>query len=167
MADNSASWKYYFDQWGPALLLFARQQTGYLADAEDVVQDAFIKVWKKYDQKTPITKSLLFTAVRTTAIDHARSQGRRQKRENRVYEEAGGNTTLFQRTLETQERNSILEDAVWKLTKNQQEVLVLKIWGELTFDEIGKSLDISTNTAASRYRYALEHLKKQLTPSLI
>jgi len=50
---------------------------------------------------------------------------------------------------------------------DQQEVLVLKTWGELTFQEIANTLDISTNTAASRYRYALDHLKKHLKPSMI
>lgn len=106
MAAESAKWKHYFDQWGPSLLLFARQQTGYLVDAEDVVQDAFIKVWKRYDQKNPITKSLLYSAVRTTAIDYARSINRRQKREQRVFE-AHQHSEWFQRTLETNERNHL------------------------------------------------------------
>ena len=167
MAENSQPWKQYFDEWAPALLLFARQQTGYQVDAEDVVQEAFIKVWKKYDQKTPITKALLYAAVRTTAIDWSRSNSRRQIRENKIYEETSSQSILFQRTLETSERNSFLEEAIQKLSNGQQEVLVLKIWGDLTFDEIGSTLDISANTAASRYRYALDHLRNQLTPSLI
>jgi RNA polymerase sigma-70 factor, ECF subfamily len=167
MTDKPASWKTYFDEWGPSLLLFARQQTGYLAEAEDVVQEAFFKVWKKYGQKTEITKSLLYATVRTTAIDFSRSQGRRKLREHKLYEDGDGDTTWFQRNLETRERDSLLEEAVQKLSKDQQEVLVLKIWGELTFQEIADTLGISHNTAASRYRYALEHLKKLLKPSMI
>ena len=46
--------------------------------------------------------------------------------------------------------------------QDQQEVVVLKIWGELTFQEIADTLDISGNTAASRYRYALEKLRDLL-----
>ena len=142
MADDSASWKYYFDQWGPSLLLFARQQTGYLGEAEDVVQEAFIKVWKKYGHKNQIKKSLLYAAVRTTAIDYSRSLARRKIREHRVFEERDGETIWFQRNLETEERNSLLEQAVQKLSKDQQEVVVLKIWGELTFQEIARTLEI-------------------------
>jgi RNA polymerase sigma-70 factor (ECF subfamily) len=41
-------------------------------------------------------------------------------------------------------------------------VLVLKIWGQLTFDQIAAQLEISPNTAASRYRYALGALRKEL-----
>ena len=113
------------------------------------------------------TKALLYSAVRTTAIDFSRSFSRRQIRENRVFEEGDGETIWFQRRLETEERNSLLEDAVQQLSKQQQEVVVLKVWGELTFQEIAETLTISNNTAASRYRYALDHLKKQLTPSMI
>ena len=167
MSDDSASWKYYFEQWGPSLLLFARQQTGNLPEAEDVVQEAFIKVWKKYGHKNQITKSLLYATVLTMAIDFYRSHGRRKVREHRVFTESEGETIWFQRNLETQERNTILEQAVQELSKDQQEVLVLKIWGDLTFQEIANTLEISTNTAASRYRYALDHLKIYLKPSMI
>ena len=49
-----------------------------------------------------------------------------------------------------------------ELPAKLKEVLTLKIWGGLTFAEIGKLLSISHNTAASRYRYALEQLQKKL-----
>lgn len=164
MADTS--WKDYFDQWGSALLLFAKQQAGNSDDAEDILQEAFVKVWKKYGREN-ISKALLYTAVRTTAIDFSRSCNRRKVREHKVFEQSEGDTIWFQRRLETKERNAMLERAIHQLSNDQQEVLVLKIWGELTFQEIASTLDISHNTAASRYRYALEHLKKQLIPSLI
>jgi RNA polymerase sigma-70 factor, ECF subfamily len=51
-----------------------------------------------------------------------------------------------------------------RLPRDQREVLVMKIWNELTFAEIGETLGISQNTAASRYRYALASLKKVLQP---
>ncbi len=167
MASDSAQWKHYFDEWGPSLLLFARQQTGYLVDAEDVVQEAFIKVWKTYAPNNPISKSLLYSAVRTIAIDHARSTTRRKVRETTIYEERDTDSDWFQRRLEQNERAAMLEAKVRNLSHDQQEVLVLKIWGELTFQEISETLEISANTAASRYRYALEHLKKEILPRLI
>ena len=42
-------------------------------------------------------------------------------------------------------------------------MLTLKIWGDLTFAQIAARLEISPNTAASRYRYALEALREALT----
>ncbi len=57
-----------------------------------------------------------------------------------------------------------LAAALESLPREQREVLVMKIWNELTFAEIAQALEISQNTAASRYRYALGALKKTLAP---
>ena len=92
---------------------------------------------------------------------------RRRIRENNVYQDQDTDLEWFQCSLEKNERTSILEQKVRTLSKDQQEVLILKIWGELTFHEIAETLGISQNTAASRYRYALDHLKKEISPSLI
>ena len=56
-------------------------------------------------------------------------------------------------------RKQALLRAVERLPDQQKEVVILKIWGELTFDEIARTLDESLNTVASRYRYALQKLK--------
>jgi RNA polymerase sigma-70 factor (ECF subfamily) len=45
------------------------------------------------------------------------------------------------------------------LPQDQREVIVLKIWHDHTFEEIGELLGISPNTAAGRYRYGLQKLK--------
>ena len=39
----------------------------------------------------------------------------------------------------------------------------MKVWGERTFAQLGEALGISQNTAASRYRYGLEALKRELS----
>jgi len=62
--------------------------------------------------------------------------------------------------LEQDERKHALMRAVERLPDQQKEVVTLKIWGELTFDEIARTLDESLNTVASRYRYALQKLKE-------
>jgi RNA polymerase sigma-70 factor (ECF subfamily) len=49
-----------------------------------------------------------------------------------------------------------------RIPEKHREVIVLKIWGELTFAQIAAQLGESPNTVASRYRYGLEHLKKLL-----
>jgi RNA polymerase sigma-70 factor (ECF subfamily) len=54
----------------------------------------------------------------------------------------------------------VIQEAMQKLPEIYREVVTLKIWGELTFAEIAVSLNIPANTAASRYRYGLEELRK-------
>jgi RNA polymerase sigma factor (sigma-70 family) len=55
-----------------------------------------------------------------------------------------------------------LRRALGSLPDDQQQVLVLHIWGELTFSQIAGLLDINPNTAASRYRYALAKLRESM-----
>ena len=74
-----------------------------------------------------------------------------------------GAVQWFETLLEKQERHEQLADSIQELSSNHQEVLMLKVWGEMTFDEIGKTLDIPLHTAASRYRHALANLKSILS----
>ncbi|MFZ9683419.1 MAG: RNA polymerase sigma factor, partial [Cephaloticoccus sp.] len=76
-----ASWKDWFQQHGPKLLLCARQWTRSLADAEDVVQDAFVRFWRNQRHLGGNPQSLLVTSIRRAAIDLARHDARRTARE--------------------------------------------------------------------------------------
>jgi RNA polymerase sigma-70 factor (ECF subfamily) len=57
-----------------------------------------------------------------------------------------------------------LDSALKELPAEQREVIVLHVWGQMTFEEAAAALEISANTAASRYRYGLAKLKEQLKP---
>lgn len=151
-------WKAWFAKHGGKLLLFARQQARYPDDAEDLLQEAFVRMWRLYGHTGEVSPGLVYRAIRRLAIDWARSLDRRKIREEKVSLDSPFSSS-FERSLERDERNQALLRAVESLPKEQGEVLTLKIWGELTFDEIGRTLDLSLNTVASRYRYALQKLK--------
>lgn len=161
-ASDDDSWKIWFQRYGPRLLLCARQWTRSLADAEDVVQDAFVRFWRRQRSLGGEPLALLLTSVRRAAFDRARREQRRTAREQQA--EAGEDAPLFEPLAEGDERRAGIEAALRRLPAEQREVLALKIWGELTFEEIAGRLEISPNTAASRYRYALAALRRELTP---
>ena len=66
------------------------------------------------------------------------------------------------RVREEDEEAVVLREAVQNLSQKLREVVVMKFWGGLTFLQISETLAISPNTAASRYRYALEQLAHEL-----
>jgi RNA polymerase sigma-70 factor (ECF subfamily) len=157
---NHEDWKSCFSEIGPGLLLFARQWTRSAADAEDIVQEAFVKFWRRNHKIN--NRALLYATVRSIALDFIRRDKRRARREASVFAEA--DPTVEPQFEWEDEAQLALAAAVSCLPHDQREVLVLKIWSELTFSEIGSALGISQNTAASRYRYALANLKKSLQP---
>jgi len=160
---ESYDWKTWFQLYGPKLLLCARQWTRSLADAEDVVQEAFVRYWRHQRGLPGEPMALLVTSVRRAAFDLARRDGRRVAREERSHDSPEDGFALFQVPFEADERRTAIEGALQRIPPEQREVLVLKIWGELTFDQIATELGLSPNTAASRYRYALAALRQELT----
>src|SRR3979490_3404757 len=127
------NWKPWFAQLGPGLVLVGRQWWRSTADAEDIVQEAFVRFWRK--EHDIANRGLLYATVRSIALDFLRRDSRRARRES---------------------------TAVSEMDQTVHPLLVIKIWNELTFAEIASALEISQNTAASRYRYALAALKKNL-----
>ncbi len=93
-----------------------------------------------------------------------RGESRRARREADVGRQRieQSDASLFESPVERDEWRAVVETALAKLPEPQREVLVLKIWGDLTFPEIGEALGISPNTAASRHRYAIEALRTLL-----
>jgi RNA polymerase sigma-70 factor (ECF subfamily) len=158
-AATHEDWKVCFSELGPGLLLFARQWVQSRADAEDIVQEAFVRFWRR--QHSIENRALLFATVRSIGLDLIRRDARRARREAEVVRDAG---QTDEPQFESDDETRALAEAVDRLPREQREVVVMKIWNELTFHEIGTVLGISQNTAASRYRYALTTLKKNLLP---
>jgi RNA polymerase sigma-70 factor, ECF subfamily len=158
------SWRQWFQQNGPRLLLCARLWTRSQADAEDVVQEAFVRFWKGQRHLGGDPGALVLTSIRRAAIDLGRRETRRARREQSAGEEGDDAGPWFETAVDGAERQETIAAALRRLPDEQREVLALKIWGELTFAQIAGQLDVSPNTVASRYRYALAALRRELTP---
>ena len=153
-----SDWEQWVVQYAPKFLLFARQQARCEADAQDLVQEAVVESWRRGTDGKPPPLALVYSTIRRRAVDWARSQDRRTNREaaaNREHPES-----WFDSGVEERERDRLLQEAMSRLTNIYREVVTLKVWGDLTFAEIGVALEIPANTAASRYRYALAELRK-------
>jgi len=153
LRENTAKWLFY-----------ARQQTRSEADAEDVLQDALVKTWKTCQGNIlPETTSLVFTNIRRCAIDRARSNLRREEREQSVAEETPQiEDAMFELSEDNEEFARVVQEALGKIPDKYREVVTLKIWGELTFAQIAEQIGEKPNTVASRYRYGLENLRRLL-----
>ena len=57
-------WKSWFARHGSKLLLFARQQARNPDDAEDLVQEAFVRIWRLYGHTGEVAPGLVYRAIR-------------------------------------------------------------------------------------------------------
>jgi len=143
-----------YDRHGPALYRVALALLGSREAAEDAVQDVFAALVRSRHKLAGVAdlRAYLFAALRRAA---ARLASERKARP------LVADVAAQPRCLNA-ERAADLERALAALPPEQREVLALKIDGELTFAEIAVLLGVSANTAASRYRYALEKLRAAL-----
>ncbi len=124
------------------------------SEAEDVLHETFLTLLQRAEPPNE-PEWYCVRSFRNRALNHHRSLWRRLTRELeswRWFERAPG---------ETREERAAMH-CLAQLPVAQREVIVLKIWHQHTFDEIGELLGISANTAAGRYRYGLEKLRAAL-----
>lgn len=165
---RQAQWRDWIQSHGAQLLLFARQRTRTYEDAEDLVQVAILRSWRSNPECLCPEMGLVIRAICWGAIDQGRRETRRQGRETeyqRVVEVNMG--SFFEADFESQERAHMVQEALQDLDSDQRDVILLKVWGEMTAVEIAEALDLSANTVASRYRYGLRTLKKRLGAVLL
>ena len=138
-----ADWQAWFQLHGPRLLLSARRWTSSYSDAQDIVQEAFVRYWRRQRRLGADALPLLLTSIRRAALDHGRRRSRRSARESRVQEDlptVPAPSAVLDGGEALDERRRALEAALRGLPPEQREVVILKIWGELTFEEIARRL---------------------------
>jgi len=136
------------------LLLYGRALGLSHMEAEDVLQETFIALLQvKAEPQKPGWYAL--RSYRNRALNYRRSLWRRLTREleSRRWFEASADETAAEKEAMR---------ALAALPREQSEVIVLKVWHEHTFEEIGNLLEVSPNTAAGRYRYGLQKLRQVL-----
>lgn len=140
---------------GAALELFARQWTD---SAPDVVQTAFVKLAALPVPPEKVV-SWLYSVVRNGAIAAARSESRRKRHESTG---AGLRPNWFTASPEDRIDAETASRALAKLPQSQREVIVARLWGGLSFQEIADLLELSSSTVHRYYEAGLAALREKL-----
>jgi len=133
------------------LILYGRALGLSHGEAEDVVQETFVALLKmEREPDNPLHYCI--RGFRNRALNYKRGLLRRWARELE-------SKTWFERNEHETPQERAAMKCLQKLPPEQREVIVLKIWHEHTFEEIGELLETSPNTVAGRYRYGMEKLR--------
>ena len=153
---NDGDWRQrLYDDKAAELLLYGRALGLGESEAEDVLQETFVALLKL--KETPDNPTHYgVRAFRNRALNFKRGLWRRVSRELesiRWFDPTDNDISDLELTAQR---------ALAKLPVEQREVIVLKIWHEMTYDAIATTLDLSPNTVAGRYRYGMAKLKEIL-----
>jgi len=141
-------------EYGPRLLLFAGTWTRH---PEDAVQEAFLALALRKTVPDHTT-AWLFGAVRQQALQMVRAECRRERRQLEVGKSVAGPP----QTLLAADQRLDAETALAILDAEHREIVVARIWGGLSFEEIGRLTGLSAATAWRRHEEALAQLKNRL-----
>jgi RNA polymerase sigma-70 factor (ECF subfamily) len=143
-----------YEQKAAGLVLYGRALGLSHCEAEDVLQETFIALLK-LETRPDEPEHYCLRAFRNRALNYHRSLWRRLARELE-------STRWFERRADSTEAEEEAVRQLAELPAEQREVIVLKIWQEMTFEAIGRLFDISPNTIAGRYRYGMSKLRQSL-----
>jgi RNA polymerase sigma-70 factor (ECF subfamily) len=155
-----------YDAHAPVLFRFLIRLTGDEAVVKDILQDVFIRLAREPDLLRDVAapRSYLFRMAHRLTIDHARREEAQARYAQRAQDEGEQAVAPPPSDSDVDWRRNRLSGALAALPTDQRAVVLLKVWEGLTFAEIGETLEISPDTAASRYRYALNKLRDALRP---
>ena len=166
MTDNGENWAEFaalVKVQLPVLLLFARQWPH--DSPEDIVQEAFMRLLELTEPPENVT-AWLFAVVRNLSNNHIRSEKRRK---NREIEKSSHNSLWFvtpDRDDETNDHHTELIEQLQQLPFQYREVIVAKIWGKLTFDQIAVTQETSTSSAHRIYQAGIKLLHEKLADNV-
>ena len=154
-----------YDEHAQPLFAFLLNLTRDEADTRDLLQEIFIKLARDEELLNGVReeRAFLIRLAHNAAIDLMRRRGTRERTKENFAAEI---ISPFAPTSDPDEEifRQQLSAALAELPEEQRAVAHLKLWSGLTFEEIAAALEIPPNTAASRYRYALDKMRERLRP---
>jgi RNA polymerase sigma-70 factor (ECF subfamily) len=165
-AGDAAAFATVYDRHAAAAYGLARRMMRSPSAAQDVVQEAFISLWRtdSYCAEKGSLRSFVLGIVRNRAIDELRKERRRSDRE-RSDDTVVARLEAADRTdVEVEQRDSerFLRAALTTLPDAQQRALELAFFGGLTYNEIALRLDEPIGTIKGRIRLGLEKLRAEI-----
>jgi RNA polymerase sigma factor (sigma-70 family) len=145
---------------GPRLVLYAQQ---WCESPEDVVQEAFVQLVRQ----RPVPENVvgwLYRVARNGAISQSRSDARRVK-----HEAAAGarREVWFKQSNEEAIDGAAAVVALEALPLNEREVVVLRLWSGMSFEEIGRLVDKPTSTVHRWYETGITAMRKNWSESCV
>lgn len=171
---ETAAFEALYEKYSGATYALAVRMLGDAGAAEEVVQDAFVSMWKKsetYDASQGKLYTWLLRITRNRAIDEIRKKSsptRAAANQRRLYEETrnvpGPPGETGAEAAYLSEIRGFVREAMDELPKEQRQVVELSYLGGLSQREISEKTGIPLGTVKTRMRLALKKLRHSLEP---
>lgn len=161
---DETAFELLFKHYYSGLVIFVSQMTMSKVDAEEIVQDFFLGMWKRRDRirKSSSLKSYLFTSVKNRGINYLISQKKEAQKIDELRQVMSRNLTYEQDVFVSSELQDQIKQAFKKLPPRTKEIFFLSRFNDLKNDEIAEKLNLSKRTVELQISNALKILKNEL-----
>jgi RNA polymerase sigma-70 factor (ECF subfamily) len=147
----------------PGLLRYAGALTHDEALAEDLVQEAFLRLWRQRAALDPerSLQAWLYVTVRNLALDHRRSVTT-QRALRETLAPSAGSPAAPEAEAGTEALEARLRGWIDELPVRRREAFLLSRFGGFTYEEIARIMEVSVKTVDNHIWAALQHLRARL-----
>ena len=161
---DQKAFSYLYDNYSAALNGIIYRMVENRELAEDILQEAFIKIWNNfsnYDDRKGRLFTWMLNITRNLTIDTMRSKGYKKQGKISTNENSVSELTDDSRMAERFDAMGLRKQLV-NLKPEQRSIIDLAYFGGYTQDEISKAMDIPLGTVKTRMRAAILELRKML-----
>jgi RNA polymerase sigma-70 factor (ECF subfamily) len=153
-----------FQFYYPGLVIYATQFAVDELQAEDIVQNMFIKLWEKRQRVKLVDslKSYFFTSVRNSCLNSLKHQQVESKYIGQLYDMSEKNLLYQPNLYIASELQEIIRQAIDELPERCREVFVMSRLEQMKNDEIAEKLNLSKRTVETHISHALKILRVKL-----
>jgi RNA polymerase sigma-70 factor, ECF subfamily len=154
--------KALLEEYAPRVYRFALRLSGSHQDAEDLVQETFLRAWRHRGRvrEAGAVRVWLFTIAANVWRDHLRRRKRRPEVQGAIADDCQARASPPDGGLIAQEDQERLTEAMDRLPPRQREVLHLHAWEQLSLAEIAQVLDISPDAAKASLSLARRRMRE-------
>lgn len=158
---NKAGFEQLFDAYYDELQHFIYFKSGDTDVAEDIVQDAFLKVWEmRSTVRVETARALLYTIAANLFSNRYKRMKLNLKLQQSIVEDRTFETPEFE--MEIKEFDRKLQRVLSELNENNRTVFLMNRIDQMTYNEIAAALSISVKAVEKRMKKALEHVRKEI-----
>jgi RNA polymerase sigma-70 factor (ECF subfamily) len=158
---DESAFRQLYDLHSRPVAAFIYQLTHSAVDAEDILQDTFLKLWTSRDQLPAIENfgNYIFIIARNKTVDHLRKVARRQQLVDQVWANISEVADALDLQLDARESQQLIANALAQLSDQKQTIFRLSRVEGLSHDDIAAQLGLSKSRVKNLQVETLKHIR--------
>lgn len=158
---NESAFRQLYDRHSRQVAAFIYQLTHSAVDAEDILQDTFLKLWTSRNQLPAIENlgNYIFIIARNKTVDHLRKVARQQQLVDQVWANISEVADALDLQLDARESQQLITNALAQLSEQKQTIFRLSRVEGLSHDDIAEQMGLSKSRVKNLQVETLKHIR--------